>query len=90
MRVIRRMVLITVKKDSLSEFEELHKILLKKTSKPIDKVAEEVKKRNKLHEQFKDLNPKYFEEAIPVKNALDKLHTSDIKISFKYDISRIF
>ncbi|MFX0029359.1 MAG: hypothetical protein ACFE8B_09125 [Candidatus Hermodarchaeota archaeon] len=84
------MAQITVKKDSLSELEELHRILLEKKFKPADKVAEEFKKRNKLHEQFKGLNPKYFEEAIPLTYALDKLHTSDIKISSKYDFSRIF
>jgi len=78
---------VTVKEDSLIELEDLYIILLKKTSKSEQKDIDEAKKQNEL---YKNLNPRYFEEGIPLKEALQKPYTSDIIFSSKFDIFRVF
>ena len=84
------MTQIIVKEDSPVEPEDLHLIILKKKIKPIDKIDEELKKQYKLYGLFKEFNPKFYEEAIPLKNALDKLYTSDVRFSSKYNIFGMF
>jgi len=81
---------VTVKEDSRIELEDLHIILLKKTSKLEQKDINEAKKQNELYELYKNLNPKYFEEAIPIKEALKNLDTSDNVFSSRFKIDRIF
>ena len=78
---------VTVKEDSLIELEDLYIILLKETSKSEQKDIDEAKKQNDL---YKNLNPRYFEEGIPLKEALQKPYTSDIIFSSKFDIFRVF
>jgi len=81
---------VTVKEDSLIELEDLYIILLKKTSKSEQKDIDEAKKQNELNELYKNLNPRYFEEGIPLKEALQKPYTSDIIFSSKFDIFRVY
>ncbi len=78
---------VTVKEDSLFELEDLYIILLKETSKSEQKDIDEAKKQNDL---YKNLNPRYFEEGIPLKEALQKPYTSDIIFSSKFDIFRVY
>jgi hypothetical protein len=79
-----------VKKDSDVELEELYMILLKKPSKSIQKLSEENIKQVELHDLFKDINPIFFGEAIPVKDAMQRVYTSDIKFRKNFDFSRMF
>ena len=81
---------VIVNKDSLIELDELHIILLEKTSTGEQKDIEQIKKQFELYELYKNLNPRYFEEGIPLKEALQKPYTSDIIFSSKFDIFRVF
>lgn len=78
---------VIIDKNSNVEVEDLY-IILKKTSKQED--AEEVNEQYELYEFFKDLNPRYFEESIPVKDAMDRVYSSDIKFRTNFDFSRMF
>ncbi|MFX1277809.1 MAG: hypothetical protein ACFFA3_00225 [Promethearchaeota archaeon] len=85
------MTQIIAKEDTPVELEDLHIILAKRKLKLKTKITEETKKQQcELYELFKEFNPNYFEEAIPVKNALDKLYTSDIKFRSTFDFSRMY
>lgn len=70
------------------EFEELNIILLKKSLKPEQKYSEEGKTH--LHELFKNLNPHFFEVAIPVKAVMQRVYASDFIFRSHFDISRMF
>ena len=72
-----------VKKDVPVEIEELHVILMKKVSKREQEDIEEAKKQNEL---YKNLNPRYFEKRISLKEAKTKIESSDIIFSSKFDI----
>ena len=61
---------VIVNKDSLIELDELHIILLEKTSTGEQKDIEQIKKQFELYELYKNLNPRYFEEVIPLKEAI--------------------
>jgi len=78
---------VIIDKNSNVEVEDLY-IILKKTSKQED--AEEVNEQYELYEFFKDLNPRYFEESIPVKDVMDRVYSSDIKFRTNFDFSRMF
>ena len=78
---------VIIDKNSNIEVEELY-IGLKKVSRQED--VEEDDKQYELHEFFKDLNPRYFEESIPVKDVMDRVYSSDIKFRTNFDFSRMF
>lgn len=78
---------VIIDKNFNIEVEELH-IILKEAPKQED--AEEDNKQYELHEFFKDLNPRYFEESIPVKDAIDRVYRSVIKFRSNFDFSRMF
>jgi len=78
---------VIIDKNSNIEVEELY-IGLKKVSKQED--VEEDDKQYELHEFFKDLNPRYFEESIPVKDVMDRVYSSDFIFRANFDFSRMF
>ena len=78
---------VIIDKNSNIEVEELY-IGLKKVSKQED--VEEDDKQYELHEFFKDLNPRYFEESIPVKDVMDRVYSSDFIFRSNFDFSRMF
>ena len=41
-------------------------------------------------ENLGDLNPRYFEEAMTLENAMEKVHSSAMNISAKYNVFRAF
>jgi len=90
MSVKNKMEQVIVNEDSLIELEELHIILLEKTSKAEQKDIEQTKKQIGLYELYKNLNPRYFEEGIPLNEAIEKLYTSDIVFSSKFNIFRVY
>ena len=78
---------VIIDKNSNIEVEELY-ISLKKATK--QEVAEEGKKQYELHEFLKDLNPRYFEESIPVKDVMDRVYSSDFIFRANFNFSRMF
>jgi len=42
--------------------------------------------KSEVDEILGDLNPRYFEEAMTLKNALKKVYSSDINLSSKYNV----
>lgn len=78
---------VIIDKNSNIEVEELY-IGLKKVSRQED--VEEDDKQYELHEFFKDLNPRYFEESIPVKDVMDRVYSSDFIFRANFDFSRMF
>ena len=70
------------------ENEDLYVILLKYRSNYKQESIEEAKKKYKLYELYKDLNPKYSEEIVPLDEAKLKIHSSDIVYSSKFNIFR--
>jgi ubiquinone/menaquinone biosynthesis C-methylase UbiE len=74
--------------NSYVALEELYRILLKKSLKPEQKNSEELKTH--LHELFKNLNPRFFEVAIPVKAAMQRVYNSHFIFRSHFDISRMF
>lgn len=90
MGVKKKMKQVMVNKDSLIGLEELHKILLEKTSKAEQEDSELTKKQVELYELYKDLNPRYIEEAIPLKEAIEIPYTSDIVFSSKFNAFRVY
>jgi hypothetical protein len=46
--------------------------------------------RVEICEQLGDLNPRYFEESMTLENALQKVHSSVINLSAKYNVFRPF
>ena len=68
------------------ENEEIYVILLKHSSNLKQNSVEEAKNQHKLYELYKDLNPKYSEELIPLNEAKLKIDSSDIVYSSKYNI----
>jgi hypothetical protein len=85
-----KMKQVIVNKDSLVGHEELHIILLKKASKEEQTDAELIKKQIELYELYKNLNPRYSDEVIPIKEAREIPHTSDIVFSSKYNAFRVY
>ncbi|MFX1346636.1 MAG: hypothetical protein ACFFAI_16185 [Promethearchaeota archaeon] len=81
---------VIVNKDFLIELEELHIILLQKSTKDEQKDTELTKRKIELHELFKNLNPRYFGEIIPIKEAKEIPHTSDIVFSSKFNAFRVY
>lgn len=81
---------VIVNKDSLIELDELHIILLEKTSTGEQKDIEQIKKQFELYELYKNLNPRYFEEVIPLKEAIEIPYTSDIVFSSKFNAFRVY
>jgi hypothetical protein len=58
-----------------------------------EKVMEKKKakmEQTKVDEILGDLNPRYFEESMSLKNALIKVHSSTINLSAKYNVFRAF
>ena len=90
MDVIKKMKQVIVNKDSLIGLEKLHITLLEKTSKVEQKDTEETKKQFELYELYKNLNPRYFEEGIPLKEAIEIPYTSDIVFSSKFNAFRVY
>ena len=78
---------VIIDKNSNIEVEELY-IILKEASKQED--AEEDNNQYELYEFFKDLNPRYFEESVPVKDAMDRVYSSDFIYRANFDFSRMF
>ncbi len=85
-----KMKQVIVNKDSLVWHEELHIILLKKASKGDQEETELVKKQIELHTIYKNVNPRYSEEVIQLKEAREIPHTSDIVFSSKYNAFRVY
>ncbi len=73
------------KKDTLVELEELFIVLLKKVSKTKEKDIE-VKKQYELYEIYKNINPRYFENQITLKDAKLKIESSDIIHSSNFNL----
>ncbi len=69
------------------EFWELFIIILKLSFTRRKKDIEEAKKQ---YELYKNLNPKYFENVITLKEAKLKVDSSDIIYSSKYNIFRSY
>ena len=84
------MVQKLVKENDPIEFLELFVILLKHSSKQEQKDIEKVNKQHEIYEQYKNLNPKYSENIIPLKEAKLKVDSSDIIYSSKYNIFRSY
>jgi len=59
---------------------------LKKVSKTRKKDIEVAKKQYELYEIYKNLNPRYFENQITLKDAKLKIESSDIIHSSKFDL----
>ena len=89
MNVIKKMKQVIVNKDSLIGLEELHIILLEKTKEEQEDI-ELTKKQIELYEIYKNLNPGYFEEVIPLKEAREIPYTSDIVFSSKFNAFRVY
>jgi len=70
------------------EKKELYVILLNYRSSLEQKDIKEAKNQYSLYELYKNLNPKYFEEIIPLKEATLKVYLSDIVYSSKFNIFR--
>lgn len=79
------MTQIIMKKGTPVKIEELYVILLKKFSEEKEKEDEEFQEQ---YEFFKNLNPRYFEEGIPLKEALERQYLSDIRFSSGFNIFR--
>ncbi|MHA2131722.1 MAG: hypothetical protein ACW99L_17275 [Promethearchaeota archaeon] len=69
------------------EIDELFKNQLKKYLATVREDKESVKEQ---YELFEILNPRYFEEGIPLKEALEKPYQSDIRFSSQFNIFRGF
>jgi hypothetical protein len=76
---------VIVNEDTFIELEDLYTILLIKTSK-----EGQIKKQIELFEFYKNLNPRYFEEAIPLKEAIETHYTSNIILGSKFNIFRVY
>ena len=70
------------------ENEDIYVILLKYRPNLKQVSIEEGKKQYKLYELYKNLNPKYSEEIIPLNEAKLKVHSSDIVYSSNFNIFR--
>ena len=79
-----------VKENDPIEFSELFIILLKHSSKQEQKDIEKINKQHEIYEQYKNLNPKYSENIIPLKEAKLKVDSSDIIYSSNYNIVRSY
>ena len=77
-----------IEENKPSEIEELYVILLNHSSSSEHEYLEEARNQYKLYELFKNLNPKYSEEIIPLKEATLKVYSSDIVYSSKFNIFR--
>ena len=73
------------KKQNLVELEELFILLIKKVSKTKEKDIE-VKKQYELYKIYKNLNPRYFENKITLKDSKLKIESSDIIHSSKFNL----
>ena len=65
---------------------KLYVILLKHSSDSEQKDIKEAKNHYILYELFKNLNPKYTEEIIPLKEAKLTVYSSDIVYSSKFNV----
>ncbi|MFX0082685.1 MAG: hypothetical protein ACFE94_13125 [Candidatus Hodarchaeota archaeon] len=81
---------VIVNEDTIIELKDLYIVLSGKTSKEEQKDIEQIKKQIELFELFKNQNPRYFEEVIPLKDTKEKLYTSDIIANSKFNIFRVF
>ena len=92
MNVIKKIKQKFVKENDPIEFSELYIciILLKQRVTQRQKDIEEVKKQYELYELYKNLNPKYSENFIPLKEAKLKVDSSDMIYSSKYNIFRSY
>jgi hypothetical protein len=76
------------KEEDLIGYLELYTIFSKHDSKQEKRDIEEFNKQLELYELFKTLNPRYFENIVPLKEAKLKVDSSDIIYSSKYNIFR--
>jgi len=72
------------------EIKALYVILLNYRSSLEQKDVKEAKNQHSLYELYKNLNPKYFEEIILLKEATLKVYSSDIVYSSKFNIFRSY
>jgi len=79
---------VIVKDDARIELEELHLILKEKIAEYY--AEEQVKAAEKLYKMFENINPKYHESLISLKDARSKIAVSDIIYSNKYYLDRVF
>jgi len=78
---------VIIDENSKIKNEELH-IVLRKTSKLTEK--EDIRKGHDLYEFFRDLNPRYLEEGISTKDAMNRIYSSARKFRTIFDFSRMF
>jgi hypothetical protein len=78
---------VIIDENSNIEIEKLY-IILRKAQKQVE--TEEITQQYKLHEFFRDLNPRYVEEGVRIKDAMDKIYSSDAKFRSIFDFSRMF
>jgi len=79
----KKMGQVIEKKENHAELEELFIFLLKKVSKRREEDIE-VKKQYELYNIYKNLNPRYFENQITLKDSKLKIQSSDIIQSSKF------
>jgi hypothetical protein len=73
---------------SVIKENKLYVILLSDSLNSEQKHIQEVKNQYRLYELYKNLNPKYSEEIIPLNEAILKVDSSDIVYSSKFNISK--
>ncbi|MFW9881316.1 MAG: hypothetical protein ACFFG0_50270 [Candidatus Thorarchaeota archaeon] len=85
---IRKQVIVNV--DSQIELEDLYIILLDKASKEKQQEIEQIKKQSEIFELYKNFNPRYLEEANPIKEAIEKVYNSNIVFGSKFNMIRVY
>ncbi len=83
-------LLFTKKLETKRKMTNIYKNVWELESFDIEDIEQPEVQENEVDDLLGDLNPRYFEEVIKLKDAKDMIFSSSIHNGFKFNISSVF